>query len=742
MFENVLKKLAGFKDSRTAAILISVVFVVVVFIASFFFHSAQKTYLDRAIDVSAQNIENTLAKKTYDILDSIGRMGDRWNNHDGTDELLWRADAHQYVTDIDGVDVLMWVDSTGVLQWAESRESVVTPEKGFNFFNHGQLKEKMLLSRESKLPEFSKITKLPGNNYAIHVFHPIWNKHNFDGFIGARLDIDVLLSSMVQPSGSSGFVLEAKAKEIQVFLAQGSHDTDGPQKTFHMNMDADNEGWDFTVYPTSEVLSLFQSPLPVIMAFSGFLIGILFFLTMNSRIKAKANARLLAKEMKRSQQMESQIRHMSQHDALTHLPNRSYLNIYLENKIKECEASGQKIAVLYLNIDDFKLLNDVYTHQLADEVLKIIPKRINEVLKRNSMIAHMGGDEFVICLSENLIEEKMFIYAEDLLKNIRKPINVDAESIRITASIGVCYFPHQGYMVGELLTKAEHAMNQAKQLGKDVYTIFDENLESSSLYKAELIQAFNKGIDNNEFEMFFQPRYNIKSGEMVGAEALLRWNKDGKIMSPDSFLDVAEDSGMIINICNTAFNKAFAQYQQLFNGNPPIMLAINVSAKQLAHPDFLNDLFAMMEAHHFPSEMLEVELTEQTLIQNFESSLATLNALSSADVKIALDDFGTGYSSLSYLKNFPVNVLKIDKSFVKDIHQDESDLELAKAIIAMGKSLKMEVVAEGVENQNQLQILSDEGCQQAQGFYLNKPLPFAAFDKLFNNPKSSTDKLQ
>lgn len=727
------EKFRGFRDSKSSAVIVSTIFIVISLVVSFIIHVSQKTFFHRALDVSAENMETMIIKNTFTVIDAVKRMGQRWQIRSGINESYWRDDAKHYLNDIDGVDVMMWIDAQGTLQWVEGVEGKPIPEAGFDFAGHGGLKKKMQLAKDNKLPEFTQVTKDLEGTFAIHVLNPIWKNGQFDGFIGIRINIYTFLTGMLGEGDNRGFLLHAKANDYLVFSETGDMDLDVPSKTFVLNLDADNDGWEFTVYPTREVLALFQSPLPYIVAIAGILIALLFFVTMSSRIKAKTNAKLLHKAIRQRQEVESKLAHMAKHDALTHLPNRSYLNIYLENKIKECELKDRKIAVLFLNIDDFKNINEIYDHGLADEVLKIIPKRINKALKGSAMIAHLGGDEYVICLSENLIEQKLFIYAEDVLKSIRTPITLAHETIRITASMGVSYFPQHGHTASELITRAEQAVVQAKSMGKDVYTIFDETLESSSVQKAAMLQAFNKGLNEQQFEMFFQPRHDIKTGAMVGAEALLRWNKDGKYLSPDEFLDLAEESGMIVNICNSAFDLAFSQYHHLFSGNPPIMLAINVSAKQLSHPDFLNDLFAMMEAHEFPSEMLEVELTEQTLIQNYESSLATLNALHSAGVKIALDDFGTGYSSLSYLKNFPVDVLKIDKSFIKDIHKNKGELELAKAIIAMGNSLKMEVVAEGVENQKQLSILKEEGCQQAQGFYLNKPLPFAQFDQLFNN---------
>lgn len=726
-------KFNNFKNSKITVIITALVFFSISIAVAIIIHHSQKAFLNRALNVSSKNLETTIFNKTQTIVKSIERMAARWefDSGSGFSEDFWRADARNYIENIAGIVSMMWIDDSGIIQWVESIDPKLAPDEGIDLMQNLQIMGPVPLPKINRKPEFSTVTPLTKNSYAIHVLFPTWKNSQFEGYIGVRFDTQILISDMIDSGERSGFVTEAFADGFQVYKGSGDFDRNGPSVSFSTNMDDDEDGWNFRVFPVLEVLTLFKTPLPIIVAVAGSLIALLLLMTMNSRLRAKNNNVLLAKEIKKRKQIESKLDYMTQHDALTHLPNRNYLKIYLDNKIKESHMSQQKIAVMFLNIDDFKQINDTYSHDLADELLKHIPNKINEVMNENAMIAHLGGDEFVICIADNLIDQKLFVYAEDLLKNFRIPITIDNTILRLTASIGVSYYPEHGNKVNILMTKAEHAMNQSKVLGKDTYNVFDESVETSAVLKTAMINSFNQALDDHEFEMYFQPRHNIKTGEMVSAEALLRWKTDGKVLTPDKFLEAAEESGMIVSICNSAFNVAFAQYQQLFEGELPIMLSINVSAKQLGHADFLNDLFAMLDHHHFPCDKLEVELTEQTLIENYDSSLATLNALSSAGVKIALDDFGTGYSSLSYLKNFPVDVLKIDKSFVNDIHNDAGDLELTKAIIAMGQSLNMEVVAEGIENKQQYKILADLGCHQAQGYFLSKPLNYNDFCELF-----------
>ena len=438
---------------------------------------------------------------------------------------------------------------------------------------------------------------------------------------------------------------------------------------------------------------------------------------------------------------EENVQFMAQHDLLTRLPNRQLLFARLERVMESArqeswqdswQGSGQ-LALLMVDLDRFKDINDSFGHLSGDHLLQQIADALRAHLRNAAILARLGGDEFAVVLDDLASPDDAGRAAEEVLDVLSGrwslPNGVD---VHLSASIGIALFPGVATSPEELLQQADAAMYRAKKEGRGRYQYFSEEMTRNARSRVELEGRLRHAIENGELQVHFQPQLNISTGLVVGAEALVRWHVPGNgVVGPDSFIPVAEETGLIHALGRFVlretcrFGKAW-----LDRGLAPLMLAVNVSAVQLRDPSFGSEVLAVLDETGFPPQLLEIELTESSLMDAYDVVLPQLQILREHDIRVAIDDFGTGYSSLAYLKRFPLDVLKIDRSFVEHIGQRRDDREIVTAIIQMGHTLGFRVVAEGVESDEQLAYLKEKGCDVYQGFLCSRPMPGEAFEAL------------
>ncbi|SFN24560.1 PAS domain S-box-containing protein/diguanylate cyclase (GGDEF) domain-containing protein [Formivibrio citricus] len=425
----------------------------------------------------------------------------------------------------------------------------------------------------------------------------------------------------------------------------------------------------------------------------------------------------------------NKIRQMAFHDSLTGLPNRWYFMECLRNALAGEKPQGG--ALLFLNINNFKTLNDLFGHQEGDALLRLVASRLNDLCHENSTLARLGGDEFVMLLLDVPDEKTLSESIEGLLRFMRAPFDTRLREHRITVSIGVSFFPHDGTEPSELLRKADMALQAAKDTGRNSWKMFDPKMFERVRYRGEMEQALRQALHSREFELHYQPQLDIASGRILGFEALCRWTRpDYGPVSPAKFIPLAEETGHIQALGEWILKTAcfqLAQWQRAGFGH--VELAVNVSALQLKD-GFTERLKSMMENAGITPERLEIEITESVMMQSFHNQLAILDELRAIGVRISLDDFGTGYSSLSYLRQLPIQTVKIDKSFIDHMEQDETTRHITESIISLSHGLKLRVVAEGVETVSQLQMLREAGCEIAQGYHIGKPMPPGEAEKM------------
>ncbi|MEM7351847.1 MAG: EAL domain-containing protein [Acidobacteriota bacterium] len=430
-------------------------------------------------------------------------------------------------------------------------------------------------------------------------------------------------------------------------------------------------------------------------------------------------------------QAEETLRHHAYHDHLTGLPNRMLFDDRLRHAIAQATRSHQLLALLFLDLDRFKTINDTLGHAAGDRLLIEIGQRLTGCKRCGDTVARLGGDEFLILLSDLRQVEDVAKVAQRIRHALRPPVTLEGHRLHVTASIGISLFPHDGTDAETLIKNADIALHRAKDQGRDGYQIYTPEMNARALEKLMFENSLRHAIDTQELILHYQPQVDAKNGRFTGVETLVRWRRsDDDVVMPNDFIAVAEESGLIGALGEWVLETACAQARRWQDAGLPLRLAVNLSVQQLQRDGFLDSVDRLLGKTGLDPNRLELEITESAVMQDPEHGIQVLGELRSRGIGIAIDDFGTGHSSLSYLKRLPITALKIDRAFVADIGQNGDDGAIVKAIIGMAHSLDMRVVAEGVEREEQRAFLSVHGCDEMQGFFFSRPLCVAALNEL------------
>jgi len=436
--------------------------------------------------------------------------------------------------------------------------------------------------------------------------------------------------------------------------------------------------------------------------------------------------------------------YLAHNDSLTDLPNRRMFTILLERGIAQARRYNRELAVMFVDLDRFKNINDTLGHGAGDQLLQETSKRLIGCLRASDTVARLGGDEFVILLSEIASAADVETVASNVLQAINRPLTLAGHEIRISASIGVSVYPSHGDSDELLMKHADVALYRAKGDGKNTFRVFAEKMNSQSFERLALESSLRLAYERSEFQIYYQPKLVVGANRMTGMEALLRWqNPDLGVVSPAKFIPIAEETGLIVLIGKWVLRQACVQnvaWQKA--GFPKLSIAVNLSPRQFTDEHLLSDVTSILAETGLDPELLELEITEGMLMQNTERSIEVLSALRTIGVKLAIDDFGTGYSSLAHLKRFPLDIIKVDRSFIRDLEDSAADRGIAEAIIAMGKALGLKVIAEGVEKKEQLDFLEAHACDEFQGFYFSKAVSAAEFTLLLETHRATADDAQ
>jgi len=450
---------------------------------------------------------------------------------------------------------------------------------------------------------------------------------------------------------------------------------------------------------------------------------------------------IVFRDVSAARAMALQITHSAEHDFLTGLPNRLLLNDRIDRAIALASRHQKRVAVLFLDLDGFKYVNDSLGHPIGDGLLQSVAKRLVGCVRGSDTVSRQGGDEFVVLLSEVQHSEDAAITARRMLQAVAEVHSVDQHDLHVTTSIGVSVYPDDGLDAEALIKNADTAMYQAKDNGRQRYQFFEQAMNVRAVERQSIEESLRRALERKEFTLHYQPKINLRTGVISGAEALLRWSHPTRgSIPPAQFIPVAEACGLILPIGAWVLREACRQARAWVDaGLPATAISVNVSAMEFRNDNFLDDVLAVLRETGVEPRSLELELTESALMTRAESTAAILYTLRERGVLVAIDDFGTGYSSLSYLRKFPVDALKIDQSFVSQISSTGADTALVAAVIGIARSLNLRVVAEGVETPEQLAFLRAHQCDEAQGYYFSRPVPPQLFARLLETGISKAD---
>ncbi|MGE8474297.1 MAG: putative bifunctional diguanylate cyclase/phosphodiesterase, partial [Paraburkholderia hospita] len=425
---------------------------------------------------------------------------------------------------------------------------------------------------------------------------------------------------------------------------------------------------------------------------------------------------------------QEQLEYQANYDSLTRLPNRNLLRDRLQHALIVAQRHHKGVAVVFIDLDGFKNVNDSLGHSVGDRLLSVVADRLARCARASDTVARHGGDEFVIVMTDTVDEQSLIAWMERVRASISEPVWLDGTELYVGCSMGASLFPQDGDDAETLMKKADLAMYRAKDMGRNTFQFYQPEMNVSAGARLNLERRLRRALRDNEFLLHYQPQVDIETGQVVGMEALVRWSDpEVGLIPPSQFIPVAEESGLIGPLSEWVLREACRQNKAWQDeGLPPARVSVNLSARQFQQRDIAKLVMQVLEETGLDPQYLELELTESTIMRNAEEAVSMLNELHALGIGLAIDDFGTGYSSLSYLKRFPVDRLKIDRSFVSDIGESSDDETITSAIIALAHSLNLQVIAEGVETSTQLDFLKERACDEMQGYFFAKPLPHDA----------------
>ncbi|MDX1452902.1 MAG: EAL domain-containing protein [Oleiphilaceae bacterium] len=432
-----------------------------------------------------------------------------------------------------------------------------------------------------------------------------------------------------------------------------------------------------------------------------------------------------ARDITERKEAEEFINFQAYHDLLTRLPNRALFKDRLSISLAQARRNKQKVAVMFLDLDRFKVVNDTLGHAMGDRLLQSVAQRLENCVRKCDTLSRFGGDEFTLLLPAIHNAEDARTIAKKVINVLKEPFYLGDEEVYVGVSIGIAIYPNGGDSVEQLIQNADVAMYHVKGRGKDGYQFFSDTMQVSSSNRLSLEREVRSALDNEEFQVYYQPKINTATGRIVGVEALVRWQHPTRgLVFPKDFIPLAEETKLMPDLNNWVLRNACLEVKQWIDaGHSDIRLSVNFSPLQVEHPKFVQHLLTVLEETQFPPANLEIELTENVLMNDLENMTQKLSKLSEHGLSIAIDDFGTGYSSLNYLRKLPIHTLKVDQSFIRDIHDSMNEACIVNAIVSMAHGLKLNIVAEGVETRAQLDYLKSLGCQEIQGFYFGKAEP-------------------
>lgn len=704
------------------------------------------------LENQARSMANSLEWEVIVHADAIRRMANRLTTDPQKPEREWREDARHYLRDFRIYQAIEWIDADFIIRWLEplaTNESV----RGYNAAFDKQRRAALEAAKSSGNYDITGVINLRQGGKGIVIYAPVGVGSNNNGFIAGVFKMDMLARQVMASREPTMFQMGIRNKDDLVYtLSDFENASDSMSYTVPLSLPTLD--WQLTVQPSPEWVDKQRSPWPhwtfITLVFMGLLTSLT---TLLLQLILKRNQDLLItrqeldEEIVQRKTIQQDLVRLESTDILTGLANRRFFMDDLAHALTVADRQMRQVALVMLDLDRFQMLNDSLGHQFGDELLVQVAGRLDQLSDERITVAYSGGDEFM--LYEQRVEDiDAVVYLLGRIKQcFEAPFVVQEEAHSVTATLGVAVYPQSGLDADTLLRNADIALYRAKEQGRNTYQFYTEGMQEREVMRLELEKDLSQALANNEFVLYYQPQLNINSGEIDNVEALIRWQHPRRgLLSPGEFISLAEESGRITDIGHWVVMAACRQLAA-WKGTrfENLRVAVNLSGRELDDENLVERIRNALTTEGIPANRLEVELTEEIFIQNIEHNLGQLSRLHDLGVHLAIDDFGVGYSSLAYLRDFPVDLLKIDRSFITDVTERHDNAVIIRAIINLAHNLGLRVVAEGVETKAQLDFLKSHRCNLAQGYLISRPIPAAELERALTSgafERTIMDKLE
>ncbi len=689
-----------------------------------------KAQIEANLANETRAMANHLQREFLVHAEAIRRMAKRFQNDPSITLETWRQDARNYLEDFGVYQAIEWIDRDYVIRWLEpvaDNQDVI----GYNVAFNDERRRALALAQSTGNWDLSGIIDLRQGGKGMVIYAPIGSGADNNGFIAGVFRMEILARQLLTDRVLESFRVEIReAGELSYQLNSNLPVSD----TFSHSLPVDlpTLNWTLTLKPARTWVENQYSNWPTLTFTTFLLMGLLTSLTtLLVQLILKRNQSLLKTrreldlEIAQRTAIQIDLARLESTDTLTGLANRRFFMEDLAHTLNIADRQMRQVGLIMLDLDRFQTLNDSLGHQFGDELLIKVSERLNRLSNERILVAYSGGDEFMVCQQQVDDLDDIIHLLGQIKQCFDQPFEVQGQAHSITATMGVAVYPQSGLDSDTLLRNADIALYRAKEQGRNTYQFYTEGMQEREVMRLELDKDLSQALTNDEFVLFYQPQLNVDTGEIQSVEALIRWQHPRRgLLPPGEFIPLAEESGRITDIGRWVVMAACRQLAD-WKGTEQegLRIAVNLSGRELDDEALVDHIREALEAENVPAERLEFELTEEIFIQNIERNRNQLSRLQKLGVHLAIDDFGVGYSSLGYLRDFPVDVLKIDRSFITEVTERHDDAVITRAVINLAHNLGIQVVAEGVETEEQLAFLKRHRCNFAQGYLISRPIP-------------------
>jgi len=692
--------------------------------------------IEQNLSNEARALADNLEREFTVHAQAIGRMAERMDIDGNFSEEQWRADARNYLDDFGVYQAIEWIDRDFIIQWLEplaGNQNAIGFNVAFNDQRHQALKQAAATGNY----DLSGIVELRQGGQGMVIYSPIGAGQDNNGYIAGVFRMEALAEQLLTSRMLEQFQVVIRYGQDSVYQLNASADIDSSlSHTLPVNLP--NLDWRLTLRPDQSWVAAHRSSWPTITFVSLLLMGLLTSLTaLLVQLILRRNQALLKtrtdlqQEIDQRKAIQVDLERLESTDTLTGLANRRFFMEDLAHTLNIADRQMRQVALVMMDLDRFQMLNDSLGHQFGDELLIKVSERLNELSNERILVAYSGGDEFMVCQQQVEDIDDVIHLLGQIKHCFQEPFLVQGEEHSITATMGVAVYPQSGLDADTLLRNSDIALYRAKAQGRNTYQFYTEGMQEQEVMRLELDKDLNQALANDEFVLYYQPQLDLSNGEIHNVEALIRWQHPRRgLLAPGEFIPLAEESGRINDIGRWVVGAACRQLAR-WKGTPyrNLRIAVNLSGLELDDENLVDHIQSALRSEQVPASSLEVELTEEIFIQNIKHNLNQLSRLRKLGVHLAIDDFGVGYSSLAYLRDFPVDLLKIDRSFITHVTRRHDDAVITRAVINLAHNLGIQVVAEGVETEDQLNFLRHHNCNLAQGYLISRPVPAADLER-------------